>query len=110
MAKLISSVTGWNMSVFELMKVGERALALARAFNAREGYTAKEDIIPERIYQAFTSGPLKGKGIDRQAMQQTLQTYYGMAGWDTEKAVPTATTLQELDIGWVADELKQLGL
>jgi len=104
MANLISSVTGWNMSVFEIMKIGERALALARAFNAREGYTAKDDVIPDRIYQAFTSGPLKGKGIDKEAMHQALETYYGMAGWDKEKAVPTAAKLQELDIGWVTEE------
>jgi aldehyde:ferredoxin oxidoreductase len=109
-AKLISSVTGWNMSVFELMKVGERALALARVFNAREGYTAEDDVIPDRIYQAFTSGPLKGKGIDKEAMQQALKTYYGMAGWDAEKAVPTTAKLQELGIGWVAEELSKSGL
>jgi aldehyde:ferredoxin oxidoreductase len=107
MAKLISSVTGWNMSVFELMKIGERALALARAFNAREGYTAKDDVIPDRIYQAFTSGPLKGKSIDKEAMHQALKTYYSIAGWDKEKAVPTTAKLQELGIGWVAEKLSK---
>ncbi len=107
--KLINSVTGWNMSVFELMKVGERALALARAFNAREGYTAKDDVMPDRLYKAFTSGPLKDKPIDKEAMHQALQTYYRMAGWDTEQAVPTAAKLQELDIAWVAEELNKVG-
>jgi len=103
--ELVSGATGWNTSVFELMKVGERALALARVFNAREGYSAKDDIIPERFYKAFNSGPLKNKEIGRETMHQALQTYYKMAGWDPERAVPTREKLQELDLGWVVEEL-----
>jgi len=103
--QIVNGATGWNTSVYELMKVGERALALARVFNAREGYTAEDDILPERFYEAFTSGPLKGKGISREAMHQAIQTYYRMAGWDPERAVPTAEKLQELDLGWVVAEL-----
>ena len=105
LVQLVNGATGWNASVFELMKVGERALALARVFNAREGFTAKDDIIPERLYKAFTSGPLKGKGINKGVMQQALQTYYKMAGWDPERAIPTAEKLQELDLSWVVAEL-----
>jgi len=103
--ELVNGATGWNTSVFELMKVGERALALARVFNAREGYSAKDDIIPERFYEAFNSGPLKDKEIGRETMHQALQTYYKMAGWDPERAVPTREKLQELDLGWVVEEL-----
>ncbi len=105
LVQLVNGATGWNTSVFELMKVGERALALARVFNAREGYTAKDDIIPKRLYKAFTSGPLKGKGIDKETMHQAIQTYYKMAGWDPERAIPTVEKLQELDLGWVVEEL-----
>ncbi len=103
--QLVNGATGWNTSVFELMKVGERALVLARVFNAREGYTAKEDILPKRLYEAFNSGPLKDKRISREAMHQAIQTYYEMAGWDSERAVPTVGKLQELDLGWVVEEL-----
>ncbi len=105
LVQLVNGATGWNTTVFELMKVGERALALARAFNAREGYTAKDDVLPERFYEAFNSGPLKDKEIGRETMQQALQTYYKMSGWDPERAVPTTEKLQELDLGWVAAEL-----
>jgi len=105
LVQLINGATGWNTSVFELMKVGERALALARVFNAREGYTAKDDIIPERLYEAFNSGPLKDKEIGRETMHQAIQTYYKMAGWDPERAIPTKEKLQELDLAWVVEEL-----
>ena len=107
---IVNGATGWNTSVFELMKVGERALALARVFNAREGYTAEDDIIPERFYEAFTSGPLKDKKIGRETMRQAIQTYYRMAGWDPERAVPTVEKLQELDLGWVVEELDKTAI
>jgi hypothetical protein len=35
----VNSVTGWNMSLFEMMKVGERANTMMRLFNCREGFT-----------------------------------------------------------------------
>jgi len=103
--ELVSGATGWNTSVWELMKVGERALALARVFNAREGFTSKDDFLPERLYTGVSSGPLKDKGIDREAMQQAIQTYYRMAGWDPERAVPTREKLHELDLSWAVGEL-----
>jgi aldehyde:ferredoxin oxidoreductase len=108
MVKLIHGATGWNTSVWELLKVGERALALARLFNAREGYTAKDDYLPDRFYKAFTSGPLKDKNMDKGTMQQALRTYYEMSGWDPELAVPTAEKLHELDISWAVEELNKV--
>lgn len=103
--ELVSGATGWNTSVWELMKVGERALALARAFNAREGFTAKDDVLPQRLFTGVSSGPRKDKGIDREAMRQALHTYYRMSGWDAEQAAPTPEKLHELDLGWVVEEL-----
>ncbi len=110
MVDLVDGATGWGTSVLELMKAGERALALMRAFNAREGFTAKDDRLPTRLHEAFTSGPLKDKPITREAMQEALQTYYAMAGWNPELGVPTTAKFQELDIGWVVDELATAGI
>jgi aldehyde:ferredoxin oxidoreductase len=93
------------------MKVGERALALARAFNAREGYTAEDDVLPERFYHAFTKGPLKDKlVITEESLKGALQTYYAMSGWDPELATPIQEKLEDLDIAWVAEELKKAGV
>jgi len=43
--------------------------------------------------------------LDREAMQQALQTYYRVSGWDPEQAAPTPEKLHELDLGWVVEEL-----
>jgi len=102
---IVKAATGWNASVWELMKIGERALVLARAFNAREGFTAKDDVLPERMYTGVTTGPLAGKGLNKEEFMQAKDTYYKMAGWDSETAIPSKEKLYELDLGWVVDEL-----
>ena len=58
------AVTGWDTSLWELIKVGERSKALARVFNCREGFTPKDDRLPKRLHEAFTSGPLQGVRVD----------------------------------------------
>jgi aldehyde:ferredoxin oxidoreductase len=108
MAELVSAVTGWNTSAWELEKVGERALALARLFNAREGFTAKDDFVPERLYKSVSTGPQQGKGLDREAFQGAIESYYGMAGWDAETASPAAAKLAELDLAWAIPELDKI--
>ena len=102
---IVEAVTGWETSLFEMMKAGERGMAMARAFNAREGFAAKDDTLPDRFFEAFDSGPLKGVSQDRQQFQAALSAYYQMAGWDSVIGAPTRGKYAELDLDWVADEL-----
>ena len=96
---LVTAVTGWNTSAFELMKLGERVCTMARVFNIREGFTSKDDVVPERMFEAFTSGPLEGVSIDKDAFQQAIKYYYESMGWDAD-GVPTTFKLHELGIPW----------
>lgn len=100
MVDLLNSITGWNTTVWELMKVGERCITMGRAFNVREGMTKANDYLPGRFFAPFTDGPLKGVGIKEEEMRKAIDTYYGMVGWD-DRGVPTLAKLQELDIDWV---------
>jgi len=49
LVEAVRAVTGWNVSLWELMKVGERRLNLLRAFNAREGVGAEADTVPPKL-------------------------------------------------------------
>lgn len=99
------AVTGWNASTFELMKVGERAVTMPRVFNIREGLTRELDRLPSRFFDPFKSGPLEGTAIKREEMERAISSYYQMMGWDAGQGIPTRTKLNELGLGWVADEL-----
>ena len=96
------ALTGWDTSLWELVKVGERAKALARVFNCREGFTPKDDKLPRRLHEAFTKGPLAGVRVEPETFQRALRLYHQMEGWDPDTGWPTFAKLAELDIEWAA--------
>ena len=100
--RMVQAATGWDVSSIELFRVGERAMALARVFNAREGFGPEDDHLAQRSYEPTTSGALADGGIDPDTLQDAMHTYYAMAGWDAETGVPTEVKLQELDVGWAS--------
>ena len=104
-AEVIQAITGWDVTTWELMKVGQRGTTMARAFNVREGFTKEDDYLPKRMHQAFTSGPLEGVAVGEDRLNEAMSVYYDMMGWDRETGVPTRGGLQELDVEWVADLL-----
>ncbi|MFZ5918385.1 MAG: aldehyde ferredoxin oxidoreductase family protein [Chloroflexota bacterium] len=101
---MVRAVTGWNVSLWELMKAGERSLNMMRAFNAREGFTSAQDTLPKKLFKPLVGGPSDGVAVTEAEMAAALPTYYTMCGWDAE-GCPTRPKLEELGIDWVADEL-----
>jgi aldehyde:ferredoxin oxidoreductase len=98
----VRAVTGWETSLFDLLKVGERHANMARIFNFREGLTARDDTLPDRFFRPMEGGTLKGKRIDREEFSRAIEIYYEMMGWDTETGVPKKTKLSELDLDWLS--------
>jgi aldehyde:ferredoxin oxidoreductase len=99
---LLRALTGWDTSLWELLKVAERGSALARAFNCREGFTPKDDRLPDRLHEVLASGPLKGVRVDPDSFARAVRLYHQMEGWDTETGWPTFAKLAELGIEWAA--------
>jgi len=102
--EIVCSVTGWNTTAFELMKVVERGNTLARIFNIREGFTEKDDWLPPRFFKPKTSGALSKTAVNPEELQKAKTLYYDMMGW-TEDGVPKQSTLEELDIAWAASKI-----
>ncbi len=96
--ELVRAVTGWQVSLYELMKVGERRLNMLRYFNAREGLTRKDDALPKKFFQPLKGeGPTAGVALDPTEFETALDTYYQLMGWSPE-GVPTPVKLAELGI------------
>jgi len=102
---IVSAVTGWNTSILELMNVGRRALTMARVFNIREGLTVKDDWLPPRFFSPTTSGPLSNTAVNPDKLKNAIHIYYETMGWDKKTGVPTRRVLEQLEIGWAADQL-----
>lgn len=99
-SKLIYLATGMKFSVPELMQIGERIYTLERMFNNREGFTRKDDMLPDRYFEESTPIGLprvQGLKIDRDNFQKLLDDYYGLHGWDSN-GIPTQQTLKELEL------------
>jgi aldehyde:ferredoxin oxidoreductase len=103
---LLSAITGWEIGLWELMKLGERGTTMSRIFNVREGFTSKDDKIPERFFKPIRTGPLKGARLKKKDLVQAVRSYYRMIGWNAKTGIPTREKLYELDIEWATQYLK----
>jgi aldehyde:ferredoxin oxidoreductase len=101
----INAATGWNLGVEDALLIGERATNMARIFNAREGFSREDDVLPERLFQGLENGALQGEAMPREEFEQALTVLYGLKGWDPETGNPTREGLDALSLGWAADML-----
>jgi aldehyde:ferredoxin oxidoreductase len=102
MAELASAVTGWPLTVADIQQLGERRLNITRAFNAREGAGRDQDTLPKRLFdEPLKGGASDGIALTRDELEQGLNDYYELAGWDVATGKPTPTRLEALGLGWV---------
>ena len=106
LVEVVQAVTGWETSLWELMKVGERTVTMARVFNLREGFGRQDDTLPDRLFEPLESGALQGKGLDRGEFEDLLTLYYEAMGWDPEEGVPTRGKLAELNLFWLDEHIR----
>ena len=95
--ELVKAATGWDTGIPELLRVAERVLTMARLFNIREGFSAADDVLPERFFQPKTDGALADKALDREKFEKAKSFYYTLMGWDA-KGVPLPEKVEELYI------------
>jgi aldehyde:ferredoxin oxidoreductase len=75
-----------------------------RLFNQREGFGARDDVLPKRTYeQEFSDGAAKGEHVEEDEFYKMRSLYYDMAGLD-EDGHPRHSKIVELDLKW-AEEL-----
>jgi aldehyde:ferredoxin oxidoreductase len=101
----VNAASGWNLSMDDLLEIGERATNMARVFNVREGFSRKDDVLPERLYQGLENGALAGESMPREDFERALSVLYSLKGWDPESGVPTKQRLENLGLDWAADLL-----
>ena len=94
------------MTVEDVQLWGQRRLNLMRALNAREGLTRDQDTLPKKLFtKPLSGGRSDGIVLDRAEFEAGLEMYYRQAGWSIDTGVPTRRTLENLGLGWAADDL-----
>jgi aldehyde:ferredoxin oxidoreductase len=101
-AEILSAGTGWDVTVEEILEVGERRLNMQRAFNARQGFTRKDDTLPKKFFKPLEGiGPTAGVAWKEEELERVKDVYYRLAGWDLATGNPTRQKLEELKLGWL---------
>ena len=91
---LFNAITGWDYTTDDLLLAGERGFTSQRLINIRDGYDAKTDVLPKKMFKAAKTGPRAGKVPPFEDM---LRDYYEMRGWDAD-GMPTDAALDRLEL------------
>lgn len=96
--RLINAVTGWDLSLADVERIGERIWNLERAFNVREGVRREQDVLPYRVmHEPVPEGMHQGMHCPPEELQAMLTAYYALRGWDAS-GVPTPEKLAALGL------------
>lgn len=99
-AAMVQAVTGWDVTIEELIQVGIRRINLMRIFNVREGFSRKDDTLPVKFFIPLSgTGPTAGLSVEKEELNNALDFYYEYHGW-TQDGIPTKDSLQVSNIEW----------
>ncbi|SCY63469.1 aldehyde ferredoxin oxidoreductase family protein [Desulfoluna spongiiphila] len=101
LADMLTKATGIPYTGTMVEEVSDRIGAVERAFNARQGITINDDMLPQR--PDFKQTPEGAK--EREAHMALVRSWYEENGYAPETGLPTAETCRRLGIGDVADTL-----
>ncbi len=105
---LINTACGYEWSVEDMLRCGERGWQLKRALNNRLGIRSRHDSLPATMRKPYADqvhGPEMGYAPDFEAM---MQAYYQVRGWDPVSGKPQRERLESLGMGWLAGILEAL--
>jgi aldehyde:ferredoxin oxidoreductase len=95
-AEAIRAATGMEMDAGRLRQVGERIVNLQRCYNGLHGITRSDDALPWRFTRVPSpSGNALGSVCK---LDEMLEGYYQLRGWDPESGLPGAETLRRLGL------------
>lgn len=95
-SRLLSAVTGQDLSVPKLVEIGERILNTERLFISKAGFRRADDRLPSRMLdEPMPDGPNRGKVVP---MEELKDEFYQSCGWDPTSGFPKTETLERLGI------------
>jgi aldehyde:ferredoxin oxidoreductase len=109
LSKMLSACIDKDITPQGIMMLGEKIFTLLKVYNVRQGLSRKDDTWSDRFYEEpLPSGPSKGAILSRIEMDQFLEEYYELRGWDKRTGIPTREKLIELGLNDIASELVEL--
>ena len=119
-----NAVTGENISFEDGMKIGTKIWNLDRAIYTLQGRHRDMEVLSGYVYKAPNETPYPapmlidgkwvydyglGRTLDETKFEEWKTKYFKLEGWDSETGWPKRKTLEDLGLGYVADELEKQG-
>ena len=102
--EFLSLATGWDYSLENVLKAGERVANMRQAFNVREGLRPGDFKTPNRVLgrPPPEAGPTAGRSVEIETLGRD---YLVAMDWDPDSGKPSKKKLSELGLDDVAKEL-----
>jgi len=96
--------TGWNFTIEDVLKAGDRVANIRQAFNSREGINISDYKVPGRVSgnPPPQAGPTAGRTTDIDTLRRD---YLEARGWDTTTGKPSRDKLLEVGLDDIAKAL-----
>ena len=101
MLDLVNAACGYEWSLGDLLRCGERAWNLKRLINLKLGLTRENDRLPQPLMRAYQDGGAQGYVIP---FDEMMVAYYAARGWDALSGKPVPEKLSDLGLSWVAKD------
>jgi len=93
----VNAVTGWELKLEDVFRIGRRVVNQLRVFNFRHGMKREDERPSKRYGSVPVDGPAKGYN-PMEKWEGMLESYYKLMGWDAETGKPLPDTLKQLDL------------
>ncbi len=126
--KFLNAVTGKNFTFLDGIELGRKIWNLDHAVWTLQGrhrdmvhfadyfYTQRSftfdghlEYMPGRKDGKWSYIKTMGRHFDKEKFEEFKTRFYKLQGWDTATGYPTGATLESIDLGYVADDLKKQG-
>ncbi len=123
-SKFYNAVTGKNISFVDGMQMGRKVWNIQNAIWTLQGrhrdmvkfadYYHEQPLkrhspVPALIDGQWTFADVTGRKVERDKFEEWKTIYYQLEGWDPKTGWPSRATLEELNLGNVADILEKNG-
>jgi aldehyde:ferredoxin oxidoreductase len=96
---MINAATGWDTTMDELWKAGERIFQLQRALSCKLGISARDDVPPELAMRPIPEGGQEGHVPP---IEKMLPEYYALRDWNKATGKPSKKRLESLGLQEIA--------
>ncbi|MCB2180087.1 aldehyde ferredoxin oxidoreductase family protein [bacterium] len=99
---IIRAGCGYEWTIEDLLKVGERGWTIKRVINNRLGMNRENDRLPKPLLEPLQDGGAAGYEIP---FEEMLRAYYQARSWDWETGFPTKEKLASLGLEFAIEDI-----